>query len=278
MMSSQLTTATRRLLATQLTKTTTTTITNTTTRLQSTKALAQIQAEEESDSMRAELEDQKSSVQKYVEKTRKTEPHMVWGTTIAPPEPELPSNVSEVAALDPAHMNQDPINPATGEKRIVTIMQEEAKVNQAPFNVEKQWIISFQNDGELSQCWDNPLMGWVSSADTMANSSRLQMAFRNAKDAVYFAKKRGWDYEVKEPIVRYGRADDAQYQDNFLPQSVAKLVRKEKKSCRHWEREASGTSHYFRPLTYHGDGRVSQHGPNGDKEIDPHPEGYYKMR
>jgi len=238
----------------------------------------QAKLDAEDDALRQALEDEKSTVQKYVEQTRELEPSMIWGTTIAPPDPKLPDDTSEVAALDPAHMNQDPINPATGEVRVVSIQQEEAKVSQAPTNIEKQWIISFQDDGELSQCWDNPLMGWVSSADTMANSSRLQMAFRNASDAVYFAKKRGWKYVVEKPILRKGRADDAQYQDNFLPQAVAKKIRKEKKTCDHWHRPEAGTSHYFRPLKYHGDGLVVQHGPNGDADIAPHPEGYYKMR
>merc|ERR1739844_49374 len=107
---------------------------------------------------------------------------------------------------------------------------------------------------------------------------RLQMGFRNASDAVYFAKKRGWDFVVEEPIVRKGRSDDAQYQDNFLSQAIAKRTRIEKKNCDQGSRTASGTSHYFRPLKYHGDGLVQQHGPNGNADIAAHTEGYYKMR
>ena len=240
--------------------------------------VAQIKAEEENTKAREALEAEKSSVQKYVEATRELDPTMVWGTTVPIDPPKLPDDPSEVAALDPAHSNQDPVSLATGMPRTVHIKQEQARVSQAPLNIEKQWIISFQDDGELGQCWDNPLMGWVSSSDPMANNMRLQMAFRNAADAVYFAKKRGWNYVVEEPIVRKGRSDDAQYQDNFLPQAVALKVRREKKSCDHWSRTQAGTSHYFRPLKYHGDGTVVQHGPNGDKEIDAHVEGYYKMR
>lgn len=121
-------------------------------------------------------------------------------------------------------------------------------------------------------------MGWTSSSDPMANNMRLQIPFRNASDAVYFAKKRGWDYVVDKPIVRLGRDDDAQYQDCFLSQAVAARIRREKKNCDQWFREESGTSHYKRPLKYHGDGEVRQHGPNYTQEVAPHVPGYYKMR
>jgi hypothetical protein len=243
----------------------------------SSSSLTQVEIAEENNKAREALEAEKSSVQKYVEKSRALDPTMVWGTTVAPPPPELPSNPSEVAALDPSHMKQDPLT-LRGEERIVHIKQNAACKSQAPFNPEKTWVISFEDEGEPSQCWDNPLMGWVSSADTMSSNMRLQMGFSNAEEAVYFAKKRGWDYVVERPIVRLGRDDDAQYQDNFLSQAVAGRVRREKKKCDQWSRNESGTSHYTRPLKYHGDGTVPQYGPNGDAEVAAHVPGYYKMR
>ena len=99
-------------------------------------------------------------------------------------------------------------------------------------------------------------MGWTSNADPYQCAPPL--TFENAADAVYFAKKRGWNFVVKEPITRYMRNDDCQYQDNFLPQAVAAKVKKEGTSCDHWSRSSAGTSHYFRPLKYHGDGTVVQ--------------------
>jgi len=240
-------------------------------------SLTQAEILSENNAARAALEAEKSSVQKYVEATRELDPTMVWGTTVAPPDPDLPEDVSEIAALDPSHANQDPLT-LRGEKRVVHIKQEQAKVNQGSKNPEKQWIISFGDEGETGQCWDNSLMGWVSSADTMSSNMGLQMSFRNAADAVYFAKKRGWEFIVDKPIMRKGRDDDAQYQDNFLPQAVAGRVRREKKSCDQWSRSEAGSSHYFRPLKYHGIGTVPQHGPNGEDDIAPHTDGYYKMR
>jgi len=240
--------------------------------------IAQIEASEENTKTREALEAEKSSVQKYTEKTRELDPHMVWGITTPPPDPILPDDPSEVAALDPAHMNQDPLNLSTGVSRVVQIKQVASKVTQAPNNSEKKWTISFMDEGELSHCWDNPLMGWVSSSDPMANNMQLQMYFENASAAVYFAKKRGWKYVVEEPRMRKGRDDNAQYQDNFLPQDIALKVRQQKKDCNHWSREKAGTSNYFRPLKYHGCGIVAQHGPNGDANTVNHVEGKYKMR
>ena len=240
-------------------------------------ALTQAEILSENTAARKSLQAEKSSVQNYVEATRDLDPTMVWGTTIAPPPPALPDDPSEIAALDPSHALQDPLTLA-GEKRIVHIKQEKAKVSQAPHNIEKQWMISFTDEGEPGQCWDNSLMGWVSSSDSMANNMRLQMHFRNAADAVYFAKKRGWEFIVEKPIMRQGRSDDAQYQDNFLPQAVGRRIRAEKKSCDQWFRTESGTSHYFRPLKYHGDGTVPQFGPNSEQVIDKHVPGYYKLR
>lgn len=207
----------------------------------------------------------------------KADPWMVYGSVEDDPDPVLPENVAEISALDPAQ-RVDSVMP-TGEKRIVHIKQDEWKPGQNPMGCEKRWMISFLEEGTTATSnWDNPLMGWVSGSDTMASNMQLQMDFDSASEAVYFAKKRGWDFMVEEPIFRKGRNDDAQYQDNFLPQRIATKVRMDKTQCNHWERYAAGTSHYDRPLKYHGDGEVDQYGPNGSQERAPHVSGYYKMR
>lgn len=150
--------------------------------------------------------------------------------------------------------------------------------SQQPSIREKGWVISFSDDGAGGETWNNQLMGWVSGADSMASSIVMQMRFKNAKDAVYFAKKRGWNYEVEKPRMRIMRTDKASYQDNFLPQDVAFKIRKEKQKCDHWHRDAAGASHYFRPLKYHGDGIVVQHGPTGEDPVAPDADSYYKTR
>mmetsp|Transcript_7599 Transcript_7599/g.18854 ORF Transcript_7599/g.18854 Transcript_7599/m.18854 type:complete len:281 (+) Transcript_7599:53-895(+) len=244
----------------------------------SAKALAVAEHDSEYVKTHAHLEDQKSEIQKYREEMNAIDPHAIFAVTTPLPDPVLPDNKAEVAALDPAYKNQIPLNPDGTEKWVVIKQQASKWPVQSPLNKESAWVISFQDDGETADTWDNPLMGWVSGADPMANNMRLQMSFDNAADAKYFAEKRGWKFRIERPIIRKGRDDDAQYQDVFLPQNVAGKVKREGHKCDHWYREAAGASHYFRPLKYHGDGIVRQHGPNLEAPVEKDTESYYKLR
>lgn len=201
--------------------------------------------------------------------------HMVWGTAgDHMPAPILPDDPKEIAALDPADLRFR--TQMNGETRTVVIRQQQKSSRQAPLNPEAVWRIYFYEDGMASERWTNSLMGWTSNADPYQFNPPI--TFENAQEAVYFAKKRGWKYVVKQPILRHMRRDDAQYQDNFLPPAVMSRIQKEGVSCDQWKRSSSGASHYFRPLKYHGDGVVPQHGPTGKAPTAPHVEGYYKLR
>jgi hypothetical protein len=214
------------------------------------------------------------AVERRMEQMAEKDPYMVYDSGIDLPDPVLPENPAEVTALDPAHLRSK-IMP-DGRERMVVIKQLRAKPNQSPLNPEKIWKISFNDDGAISERWKNPLMGWNSTADTMGCDPPL--FFRNAKEAVYFAQKRGWKYLVKEPVIRTLRSDETQYQDNFLPKAIANKVKREGIHCDHWQRSEAGTSHYFRPLHYHGKRTVGQHGAYPDQKTVPHVEGCYKMR
>ncbi|KAL3756078.1 hypothetical protein ACHAWU_002657 [Discostella pseudostelligera] len=244
----------------------------------SAKALAIAEHNAECAANQLHIDGLKSEITKYREEISAVDEHAVFAVTTPLPDPQLPEQASEIAALDPAYQNQIPLNP-DGTEKWVTIRQDQSKWPvQAPLSKESSWIISFQDNGETGETWDNPLMGWVSSADPMANNMRLQMSFDTAANAKYFCEKRGWKYIIEMPILRRGRDDSAQYQDCFLPQDVAGRVKREGKKCDQWYRDAAGASHYFRPLKYHGDGLVRQHGPNGEKAVDKDVESYYKMR
>lgn len=47
--------------------------------------------------------------------------------------------------------------------------------------------------------WENPLMGWQSSADFMQGT---HMNFKSKDDAIMFANKQGYEYFVQEPNER----------------------------------------------------------------------------
>ena len=59
---------------------------------------------------------------------------------------------------------------------------------------------------------------------------------------------------------------------------MAGKVKRDGHKCDHWYRDQAGASHYFRPLKYHGDGTVRQHGPNMEQASEKDTVGYYKMR
>lgn len=59
--------------------------------------------------------------------------------------------------------------------------------------------------------WENPLMGWQSSADCMQGTN---MKFKSKEDAIAFAQKQGYEYFVQEPNVR--RFVPKSYANNFL--------------------------------------------------------------
>ena len=74
-------------------------------------------------------------------------------------------------------------------------------------------------------------------------------------------------------------ADD--YAENFLPKAVKHHLATEKMGADFFARDHSGASHYFRPLKYHGDGIVRQHGPKQDptgEEIAEDVEGWRSRR
>ena len=225
------------------------------------------------------LEEPPSTVTETVKKMRKDNPYLVSGPTGEDylPASILPDDPSELTFLDPADLyNTASRYRMDGTERVVHIRQETKSARQSPINGEYHWHIKLSEDGVGAEKWTNSLMGWTSSADPY--QSDVPLKFNNAAEAVYFAKKRGRKYVVHEPIMRVLGENETQYQDNFLSQATAAKVKAEGVNCREWERSAAGASHYFRPLKYHGDGTVRQHGPSREMEIANKVDGYYKKR
>lgn len=52
---------------------------------------------------------------------------------------------------------------------------------------------------EKGHRWENPLMGWQSTADFMQGT---HMNFKSKNDAIRFAEKQGYEYFVQEPNAR----------------------------------------------------------------------------
>uniref|UniRef100_UPI0035902389 NADH dehydrogenase [ubiquinone] iron-sulfur protein 4, mitochondrial-like isoform X2 n=1 Tax=Myxine glutinosa TaxID=7769 RepID=UPI0035902389 len=58
--------------------------------------------------------------------------------------------------------------------------------------------------------WENPLMGWASSADPLSN---ITLTFSSKEDAITFAKKNGWRYQVEKHQIPKPRQKS--YGENF---------------------------------------------------------------
>lgn len=67
--------------------------------------------------------------------------------------------------------------------------------------------------------WENSLMGWQSSADSMQGTN---LKFKSKEDAIAFAQKQGYEYFVQEPNER-----------RFVPKSYANNFVHEPKKIRH---------------------------------------------
>ena len=80
-----------------------------------------------------------------------------------------------------------------------------------------RWKIEFDNQ----QRWENNLMGWASTADPLSN---MVLDFATKEDAMAFAEKHGWAYELEDPKERVPKTKS--YALNF---SWSKRTRKSTK-------------------------------------------------
>ena len=71
----------------------------------------------------------------------------------------------------------------------------------------RSWVLEFEPAAPKAH---DPLMGWVSSADT---NGQVRLHFASKEDALAYAAKRGLDAEVEVPRER--RIRPKSYADNF---------------------------------------------------------------
>ncbi|KAF8798978.1 hypothetical protein BYT27DRAFT_7121886 [Phlegmacium glaucopus] len=106
----------------------------------------------------------------------------------------------------------DVISGAPGELRHrgVRIYQPTRNTMQSGSGKTERWRIDFDillGGGR----WENPLMGYASSADYMQGT---RMSFRSKEDAIHFAEKQGWDYFVQPPATK--RIPPKNYAENYV--------------------------------------------------------------
>ena len=72
--------------------------------------------------------------------------------------------------------------------------------------LENTWKI----DWDILDKWENPVMGWTSSADPM---QALNIKFQTKEQAILFAERQGYTGEVQEP--KEPRWTKKTYADNY---------------------------------------------------------------
>ncbi|XP_068227151.1 NADH dehydrogenase [ubiquinone] iron-sulfur protein 4, mitochondrial [Palaemon carinicauda] len=104
------------------------------------------------------------------------------------------------------------ITPITGvpEEHITTrrvlIKKPTKNSMQSGTNNLQRWKIVF----EARERWENPLMGWASTADPLSN---VEVDFPSKEEAIAFCEKNGWFWETENPPVKPPRVKS--YGANF---------------------------------------------------------------
>ncbi|CAI5743263.1 unnamed protein product [Peronospora destructor] len=138
--------------------------------------------------------------------------------------------------------------------RKATLFKPARNQMQSSMYQTKHWEIRF----ESPRTWENPLMGWTSTADPYVG---LVTKFDTQEEAERFAKKQGWELKVSEPAPVGDYNGKISYSHNFLPEKIETLIKmKGKKSATQFKHPTGRRSNWVKTLKYHGNGVVSQHG------------------
>jgi len=99
----------------------------------------------------------------------------------------------------------------TFDRKVTIFSPARMATTQGLANLD-QWRIQLDNQAK----WENPLMGWTSTADVMENVlSNDGLRFDTREEAAAFCEKHGWKYEILERNEMVtGRLPKA-YSDNF---------------------------------------------------------------
>ncbi|KAL1919729.1 uncharacterized protein VTP21DRAFT_1660 [Calcarisporiella thermophila] len=99
--------------------------------------------------------------------------------------------------------------PESLRERTVRIFQPARTALQQGTHNTEHWRLDFDIPEQDSR-WENPLMGWASTADAV---HAMRLKFPRKEDAILFAEKQGWAYYIEEP--KPSKFERKVYADNF---------------------------------------------------------------
>ncbi len=76
----------------------------------------------------------------------------------------------------------------------------------------KSWIVEYEPQAPMKQ---DPVTGWTTSSDT---AQQVRMGFGTREEAIAFCKRKGIDYQIREPRER--RVQPKSYAANFRADRV----------------------------------------------------------
>ncbi|KAG2066464.1 hypothetical protein BDR04DRAFT_1030073 [Suillus decipiens] len=94
--------------------------------------------------------------------------------------------------------------------RMVRIYQPARNTMQSGAGKSERWRIDWDILLGAGR-WENPLMGYASSADYMQGT---RVSFKSKEDAMHFAEKQGWNYYVQPPPTK--KIPPKNYSENFV--------------------------------------------------------------
>merc|ERR1711972_829330 len=119
-------------------------------------------------------------------------------------EDDRPKYVTVTGPMDISHVTGVPAEQIK-ERRVRIFMPAKNAMQSGSHNTH-HWMMEF----ETQERWENPLMGWSSSADPLGN---MQVKFTHKEDAIKFVEKNGWSYHIEEPNLRKPKTKS--YGSNF---------------------------------------------------------------
>jgi hypothetical protein len=89
----------------------------------------------------------------------------------------------------------------------VRIYRPAKSTMQSGWGNTREWVMEFEPDQPEHH---EPLMGWVSSADT---KGQVRLRFESEEEAIAYAQRQGYEFSVIEPETRHIKPKS--YADNF---------------------------------------------------------------
>ncbi|EFP84180.1 hypothetical protein PGTUg99_024624 [Puccinia graminis f. sp. tritici] len=135
------------------------------------------------------------------------------GQQLSPATTERPSGIQPASSSDDPQLIPAGLTSGAPEQlaiRPVRIYRPSPTTMQSAKANNHTWVLDWETLQGAGR-WENPLMGWASTADYMQGTN---LKFDSSEAAVAFCEKQGWPYFVQAPKAIKFKVKS--YSDNYL--------------------------------------------------------------